>query len=777
MTVNDVVQRLTASWRSREWRLKKAVGREELVQLAAGALHLIMGFVFARAGVFGGYRPFGVGLIAAAGGGLNGVLVLAGIVFGHVTGDAFAWAMKYIGIGAMVFAANSILGESELGKNKWFPALIAATFTAGIGFVFLSDGGWNYRSVIMESGEVILAALSALSFKVAFMADRAKDMRSDTLRIISIISIVAVTCIALEGLKLFGMISVGRIAAVLFLLLVSSRCGSSIAGALGLGLGIALDAGAGSDLFFAVALGAGGLTAGALGKRSRLSCAVGFVLVSTLLVVWMEETAAILYEGFIAGVIFLILPDYVGARVSSLFPIQLSGCGAIKAREYTKTRVEQMALAFGELYDSVQLVPPEGEPKSEAAGIFDRAAEKVCRLCPDVTRCWERDSERTLGVMEAVTPRMFARGSLSVSDFPESFSATCPYLAELTAAINEEVRVMMYRRQYKSKLMEKRGAVYNQYADISAVLKSLAGELGNELTFEPELERKLKRYLTGLNVEANAAVFREKGGRLRAEIYGDNVQDLRKDRDYLDKLSAVLGTRLCTVGRQRQDNRMLLLEAEPLAVSVGIAAIKKKGQEVSGDHGTYFKTEDGTLYILLSDGMGTGEEAAACSESAVRILERFLRAGVPPETSMRILNDLMLLKNETETVSASVVLMWVELFSGVTGLYKFGAAPSYVRRGDTVKRMASRSLSTGLGCVPGESPDYVKMRLEPDSFAVIVSDGVSAGEDDGWLRMQIAGYRGTSAKELAREILALATARSGCEDDKTVLVIYVEERK
>jgi hypothetical protein len=78
------------------------------------------------------------------------------------------------------------------------------------------------------------------------MADRAKDMRSDTLRIISIISIVAVTCIALEGLKLFGMISVGRIAAVLFLLLVSSRCGSSIAGALGLGLGIALDAGAGA---------------------------------------------------------------------------------------------------------------------------------------------------------------------------------------------------------------------------------------------------------------------------------------------------------------------------------------------------------------------------------------------------------------------------------------------------------------------------------------------------------------------------------------------------
>ena len=69
------------------------------------------------------------------------------------------------------------------------------------------------------------------------------------------------------------------------------------------------------------------------------------------------------------------------------------------------------------------------------------------------------------------------------------------------------------------------------------------------------------------------------------------------------------------------------MEAEPLTVSVGVAAVKKEGESISGDRGTYFKTEQGVLCVLLSDGMGSGENAARESVSTVRILERFLRAG------------------------------------------------------------------------------------------------------------------------------------------------------
>ena len=52
--------------------------------------------------------------------------------------------------------------------------------------------------------------------------------------------------------------------------------------------------------------------------------------------------------------------------------------------------------------------------------------------------------------------------------------------------------------------------------------------------------------------------------------------------------------------------------------------MRKKGENVSGDRGTYFKTDAGVLCVILSDGMGTGEDAAAESVEAVQILERFL---------------------------------------------------------------------------------------------------------------------------------------------------------
>ena len=66
----------------------------------------------------------------------------------------------------------------------------------------------------------------------------------------------------------------------------------------------------------------------------------------------------------------------------------------------------------------------------------------------------------------------------------------------------------------------------------------------------------------------------------------------------------------------------------------GVAARKKDGETVSGDGGTYFKREDGTLYVLLCDGMGSGLAANRESNLALRLLEQFLQAGYIRETKV-----------------------------------------------------------------------------------------------------------------------------------------------
>ena len=119
-------------------------------------------------------------------------------------------------------------------------------------------------------------------------------------------------------------------------------------------------------------------------------------------------------------------------------------------------------------------------------------------------------------------------------------------------------------------------------------------------------------------------------------------------RAVINRLSRAIGVRLCRWTEDATPGRLSLLEAEPLAAGVGIAALQKEGESVSGDKSTFFKTEQGVLCVLLSDGMGSGESAAKESMDTVHILEGLLRAGVDPATAMEMLNSLMLLKNGEE---------------------------------------------------------------------------------------------------------------------------------
>ena len=272
-------------------------------------------------------------------------------------------------------------------------------------------------------------------------------------------------------------------------------------------------------------------------------------------------------------------------------------------------------------------------------------------------------------------------------------------------------------------------------------------------------------------------MFRDQSGRLRAVIESPRLGLLLREADHMDRISETLGVRMCRpAGSNGRSDRLVLLEAEPLAVSVGVAAVKKEGEPVSGDRGTYFKTEQGVLCVLLSDGMGSGESAARESISVVRMLERFLRSGVEPATAMKILNSVMLLRNGDEWGYATVDLMCIDLFTGQTGFYKYGAAPSFIRTGKSVRRVKGISMAAGILAGEGEAPDVVRMRLRPGGVALIASDGVVTREDDTWLRKLLLDYDGGDTRELARSVIRQAGQMYGYSDDMTVLAVRVEER-
>ncbi|MDR1589545.1 MAG: SpoIIE family protein phosphatase [Oscillospiraceae bacterium] len=741
----------------------------------------LMAFSLTGANVLGGLSPFAVGFIAASSSASGSVVALTGGVLGYILFGPFLWSVKYIAVALLVCTASVVFRDTEFGRGEWFMPVSACAITACIGVIAISDTVLTVPAVILALTDAILAGGCAYFYKTALSPWSGRwgfEHRAEVAHTISVLILFSTLLISLAGVRIFSVISVGRTLATLAVFFAAFKGGVGMGAAAGVCIGLSMDAAFGAPPIFGTAYGVAGLVSGMFSRRSRFAFALAFILVDAalaLLFTGFAGSIALVYEVFIASVAFMLLPQTLLSRLSVLFPAPPGGSGALKAREYTKNRVEQASAAFREIHDSVKAASPSRRNDNDIASVFDRAADSVCRNCKKSAACWQRGYQTTLDVMNNISPKMLDRGRIETDDFPEWFAESCSNLSGFTNAVNLELRELLYRRQLRNRLSRNLGAVCSQYSDISSILKGISAELGSGIGLEPELEARLKKYLQSLGHQAEAAVFRDRGGRLHAEIAGAGISSLRRDESYLEKLSSALGVRLCTPSDVFTPDKLTLLEAEPLAATVGISCMKRRGNPVSGDRGAYFKTDDGTLYVMLSDGMGAGEGAARSSAAATKILERLLRSGVAPETAMHMLSDVMLLKNEDDTDCAALDLICLDLFSGEMTMFKYGAAPSYLKRGDAVKRITGTSLAAGLGA-PHDLPDRVKLDVGAGSVAVVVSDGVLGGGDDKWLTDAIAAFDGDCPKDLARELVEAAAKNEFPEDDMTAIAIRVTYR-
>ena len=760
------------------WR---RINRPNALKTASLCTHFALGFVTGCVRIFGDCGPFGVAMTARAGGGLGGLMCLLGASAGYAVTGGISWALRYMAALVLTYTAAFLCRETAASRRVWFMPAAAAGTMALTGALNMIGRPVVLAGAVNLGSEVMITALSAYLFIMA-LAPGVPMRESDELRR-DAGGVLLLCCLlmALSRVTLFHTVCVGRVLAVWCVMAASFGGGAAAGAFVGVVTGFAMDLSAAGTAFFSVCYSFAGLMAGALKRQGRLLFLLLYLVANTLSVLWhwgMAECIPAMYEAFAASVFFLVTPARVLTMAEASVRRTGSGTGEAGLRRYTAERTRELAQAFRELFETVQRSAESTSNDGDIATIYDRAAEAVCASCPQKERCWQREYMDTLNMLNDATAAVRTRGRMEPGDLPERFRENCPSADSFTSAVNMELRAMTYRQQLKARLEENRLAAYGQYRYLAGVLEALAEDLRETEGSDPLAERRLLRYLNGKDLDARAAVFRSPGGRLRAVVESARLPQLFKEENYLDEISDTMGVRMCRpAAENRESGRMVLLEAEPLAVSVGVAAMKKAGEPVSGDRGTYFKTEQGVLCVLLSDGMGSGESAARESIGVVRILERFLRSGVEPATAMKLLNSVMLLKNGDNWGYATVDLMCIDLFTGQTGFYKYGAAPSYIRSGRTVRRVRGAAMAAGILAGEGEAPDAVRMRLKPGGVALIASDGVVGPEDDRWIRQMLLDYDGSDTRALARNVIRTAGEKYGYSDDMTVLAVRVEERK
>ena len=269
----------------------------------------------------------------------------------------------------------------------------------------------------------------------------------------------------------------------------------------------------------------------------------------------------------------------------------------------------------------------------------------------------------------------------------------------------------------------------------------------------------LPDFLTAVNGELSAFLLRRQ--------YRRQLEETRRSaRGQYAQLSKLLTATAAGLGEVRAT------AGEADLCRIGAALRPKEGETVCGDTVVSFRTEGGLLCLLLADGMGSGEAARRESALTCRLLEQFLQAGIEPEAAMKTLNAAMALRGAETGSFTTIDLITCRPETGEAAFFKYGAAPSYVKKGGTVRRITGGTLPAGLRG-GAAAPDVTRATLEPGSFAVMVSDGVADPGRDEWLQNLLAGWDGEDPQTLAGLILSESVRRENLQDDCGVQVLYL----
>ena len=709
---------------------------EHLHRLLVGTRRFVLCALLMQANVFDGYAPFGL---------------------------AMASAMMAHGAGLSAV------------QRPWFAPAVAAAAGAACTFIFLPAGDELRAPAVMTFLAVQGLTFGACRIYGAALAPPREE--GDWRRPVTLLAVTATVLLSLAHVSLFGLFAPARAAALLLVL-----GGPAVGAAAGVAFGAVMDLGVGSGALFTCCYGLCALAAGLFrdGGRARFAvCAFTSGLCASMLGTGSDLFIPLLSELTAAVLLFASLPEAVwNALRRTLLPETLVGEKTrLKLRRAAGHCATEAAQAFYELY----LAMLSGAAEGRAAGdenlrvVFDRASDRVCKSCVLCAQCWQKDYVTTLAALNDVTQPMLARGRAEMQDFPYHFSSRCVHLPELIRAINSALFALRERQSLRRQQEENRSLLARQYAGITDILRQLGAEVTQDVTAQPMMEKQIRRYAAAFGWIDRVCAVRDAQGRLIVELYGDGIADiLRQGEGFSAGLSALLDVAL-TEPREMENEFGTCLEMHeraPFRAVVGIGRQQRSGVSVSGDSGCWFLTDAGVACLLLADGMGSGAAAAQDSRMLVSSMERFLRAGIPLGDALGAVSPALRLRSDG-TRFVTLDALTLDLFTGQAESLKCGAAPSYVRTDGRWSVLAGKSLPVGLSDEKNQSQS-VPLRLSHGDLFIMVSDGVSDGLDDAWVRELLREHGGEGPKELAARLVTEARGR-GSDDDRTAIVMRVEK--
>ena len=568
-----------------------------------------------------------------------------------------------------------------------------------------------------------------------------------------------------------------------FLLMLFCLCAGETAGAAtgvcaGLLLGFAEEQ---PHLIFA--LPAAGLLCGICRSMGKFAVAAAFLVCDTLFLVLKGNAEAAFIAAIEAGVaalMLVLLPErffsFAGER---LRPFSKETCAG-ESRALLRLRLARTAGAVCSISDAVsavcRLLTEQEDDGAKALASDARAA--VCESCPKKNFCWDKTDLLTRRDFASAGEAVIKNGRLFPETVPQRLQTVCRTPNSLADAFNEAYAVYAARRAVKSEIYDLKQTAAAQFRTVSGLLLAAAAELAQTQESEPYLKALVKGVFDAENFPYTAlSVTADESGRLTAELACKTVP---ADADYnsiLEKLYAKTNVRFLPPVFSElapEGTAVTFCEKTALRVQFFKQSVPAGAGRYCGDACEGFSDGKGNFCCVISDGMGTGAEAAVNASMTCALTAKLLRAGFGTDVAVTAVNSALLV-NASEEMLATADICRVDLQTGNTDFFKAGGAASVIKLG--AKTAVIEKASLPLGIMRETKFERTQASLSPGDLIVMMSDGADLVPRAFY--KELFYRRGDAdAKELVSLIIKEAQKRApiGHADDITVACLRILEQ-
>ncbi len=772
----------------------------EAVLINKGYILVIIGFLLGRAVIMTRFEPFAIAYFAA-------VLLIRkrlamqvalALVAGALT-LGFHDAIVVLAAIAVFLALHKIRSIATERRSKELAVYVFATqFVVRLLEGYLQQTGFVLFDVMSTLIEASLASILVMIFfqciPLFSLKRKATSLRTE--EVVSLVIMIASILTGTIGWRFFD-VSFGNVCSRYLVLLFASVCGASIGTTVGVVTGLIFSLSNLSSLYQITLLAFSGLLGGLLKEGKRFGASIGLLIATVLIGLYADGKQNVLlslYESSLAIILLFLTPQILLSKLAKIIPgteeYNMEQQQYVrKVRDVTAHRVTQFSDVFQALshsFSSVSVAKTETGSTQELDLLFSKITEKSCQTCFKKTQCWGKDFDHTYSQMKSLMTAMTNDPQNLPQQTRSEWKKFCVKFSKVSEAMNQELLIYLSSQKLKHHVQESRRLVAEQLQGVSKVMEDFAKEIQKERNNLQIQEEQILSAIHNFGIEIDHVdIFSLDRRNIDIEIAFSAQDSLAVGEKLIaPMLSEILGEFILLQSEHSDVNqfgssRLIFRSAKQYAVVTGAAHAAKGGGLISGDSYAMIDIGKGMHAIAISDGMGNGARAHAESQETLELLQKILASGIEEKVAIRSINSILSLRT-TDEIFSTLDLAMIDLQDGRTKFLKIGSIPSFIKRGNYVRKIQGNNLPIGI--VKEFDIDVIHEQLLTDDLLIMMSDGIFEGPKfvenyEAWMTRKIRELKTNDPQAIADLILeeVVRTSSGEIDDDMTVVVALIRD--